>query len=68
MKAKDLPMFRDAKAKRIVQRICENHKIAPILLQELIDANREFAGSGRAEGINERFDTCFGDFELVSEE
>lgn len=62
MKAKDLPLFRNPEAKKVVQAVCTDHGITPRLLQNLIEIERDYAGSGRAEGISQDLEKCINDF------
>lgn len=61
MKTKDLPLFKNLHAKKVVQSVCAEHGITPRLLQNLIEIERDYSGSGRADGITERFEGCLKD-------
>jgi hypothetical protein len=56
MKPKDLPVFRDVDAKKVLKAACARHGITFELLQNLLEAQRDYAGAGRAVGISEKFE------------
>lgn len=62
MKAKELPLFRDPRAKKKLQEICAKHEITPQLLANLIEVERDHMGMGRAEGITGAIEDCVKDF------
>jgi hypothetical protein len=67
MKPKDLPLFRDEGAKKLVGQICTKHGIKQSLLQNLLEIQRSYAGSGRQKGISDDFGTALSEY-LESEE
>lgn len=68
MKPRDLPLFKDKSARHVLDEACKRHNLKLSLLQQLLEIQREYAGSGRQAGITSEFDSCFGDFvESMSE-
>ena len=47
------PCFEDSDTKRIVKRICDEHRIDPELLKDLCEVVNEHSGSGRRFGLPE---------------
>jgi hypothetical protein len=68
MKPRDLPIFKQSDARKIVQEVCAAHEVTPLLLQKLAEIERNYAGFGRNDGISEDFDRCFDDFEVEQRE
>ncbi len=62
MKPRDLPLFRDDAVKKLVSQTCAKHGIKQSLLQNLLEIQRGYAGSGRQKGITEEFSTLFAEF------
>ena len=62
MKPKDLPLFRDKDARKVLDDACKQHTITLKLLQAMLEIQRQYAGSGRQAGITSEFDSCLGDF------
>ncbi len=62
MKPKDLPLFRDKAARAALEESCKKHGVSLSLLQQLLNIQREYAGSGRQAGITGEFDSALGDF------
>lgn len=62
MKPRDLPVFRDEAAKKLLRDTCAKHRITITLLRDLLSVQRDFAGSGRHHGINEEFSTRLSAF------
>lgn len=62
MKLKDLPLFRNPEAKAVLQKACRDQGITLTLLHDLLEAQRKYAGSGRAQGITADYDSCIADF------
>jgi hypothetical protein len=61
MKAKKLPLFQQPDARRVLNEACIRHGITLKLLQDLIDVQRDYMGSGRREGITTDLDTALGE-------
>jgi hypothetical protein len=62
MKPKDLPLFRNKEAKQVLEKACLENGITISLLHDLLEAQRKYAGSGRAVGITADYESCIGDF------
>lgn len=62
MKPKDLALFRDSKARAALEESSKKHRITVHLLEQLLDIQRQYAGSGRQAGITSEFDSVLGDF------
>ena len=62
MKAKKLPLFQQPDARRVLNESCVRHSVSLKLLQDLIDVQRDYMGSGRREGITTDLDTVFGEY------
>ena len=62
MKAKKLPLFQQPDARRVLNESCQRHSISLKLLQDLIDVQRDYMGSGRREGITTDLDTVFVEY------
>lgn len=43
--------FEDKEAKRLIERLCTEHRIDSILLTDLCEIVQQFSGSGRREGV-----------------
>lgn len=62
MKRKELPLFHNAPAKKVLAEACKANGITLELLRELIEVQRGFAGSARQTGITSALDTCLTAF------
>lgn len=62
MKPKDLPLFRNKDAKKALEETCSKHGVSIDLLQQLLEVQRKYAGSGRALGISAEYESCIADF------
>lgn len=62
MKAKKLPIFQSPDARRVLNDACARHGVTLKLLQELIDVQRDYMGSGRREGITTDLDATLGEY------
>jgi hypothetical protein len=62
MKRKELPLFHNAPAKKVLADACEANGITLELLRELIEVQRGFAGSARQTGITSALDACLDGF------
>jgi len=62
MKPRDLPLFRDKSASKMIREACTKHRISVDLLKRLLEVQRNFAGAGRQHGITPEFDACFSEF------
>ncbi len=62
MRAKKLPLFSQPEARKVLTESCKRHGTSLRLLEQLIDLQREYVGSGRREGINSDVDNVLGDF------
>jgi hypothetical protein len=61
MKAKKLPLFQQPEAKQVLSEACKRRGTTLKLLEQLIDLQRNYIGSGRREGINSDVDNILGD-------
>jgi hypothetical protein len=61
MKAKKLPIFQQADAKQVLSEACKRRSLTLKLLEQLIDLQRTYIGSGRREGVNGDVDSILGD-------
>lgn len=61
MKAKKLPLFQEPEAKQLLSEACKRRGTTIKLLEQLIDLQRNYIGSGRREGINSDLDNILGD-------
>ena len=62
MRAKKLPLFNQPDARKVLTEACKRHGATLRLLEQLIDLQRDYVGSGRREGINSDLDNVLGDF------
>ncbi len=62
MKPKDLPLFRDESARKLLRGACNKHGINLDLLQDLLEIQRGYAGSGRQHGISQDFSARIAEF------
>jgi hypothetical protein len=62
MKPKDLPIFKDPKARAVLGEACKKHGVSVELLKGLLEIQRDNAGRGRQMGITEDFDSCFVEY------
>jgi hypothetical protein len=62
MRAKKLPFFTQPEARKVLLESCKRHGTNIRLLEQLIDLQRDYVGSGRREGINSDLDNVLGDF------
>lgn len=56
------PCFEDAESKRIIRKICEEHRIDLDLLKELCEVVDLHAGSGRRVGLPEDIEAVLDRF------
>lgn len=56
MKPKDLPLFRDKDAKKVMAAACEKHGVPMELFRALLEVQRNYAGMGKQQGISMEFD------------
>lgn len=56
MRRKELPIFR-GDAKKLVEQSCARHGVTIALLQDLMNVQRDYLGSGRQMGISEEFES-----------
>jgi hypothetical protein len=61
MKAKKLPLFQQSEAKQVLTSACKRRGTTLKLLEQLIDLQRNYIGSGRREGITSDIDSILGD-------
>jgi hypothetical protein len=61
VKPKDLPLFKDKKARKVLDDACRTHGVRLTFLQELIEIERKYSGSGRAMGITNDLHEAFGE-------
>lgn len=61
MKAKKLPLFQQPEAKQVLAAACKRRGTPLRLLEQLIDLQRNYIGSGRREGINSDIENILGD-------
>ena len=59
MKPKDLPLFRDKEAKKVMTAACEKHGVPMDLFRTLLEVQRNYAGMGKQQGISMEFDERF---------
>ena len=62
MKPKDLPLFRNREAKRVLEQACDENGVNLVLLQNLLEIQRKYSGSGRAVGITADFEAAIAEF------
>ena len=56
------PCFEDSETKRIVKRICEEHRIDADLLKDLCEVVNDHSGSGRRFGMPEEIEIVLDRF------
>lgn len=61
MRRKELPIFR-GEARKLVDQSCAKHRVTIGLLQELMNVQRDYLGSGRQMGISEDFDSQISNY------
>ncbi len=61
MRAKKLPFFQQLEAKQVLIDACRRRGTPQKLLEQLIDLQRNYIGSGRREGINSDVENILGD-------
>ena len=62
MNGRELPLLHDANAKKILEQLCEEHRISLSLLRDLIDIQRDNLGKGRQMGITSDFHAVISEF------
>jgi hypothetical protein len=62
MKRKELPLFHNAPAKKVLSDACKANGIKLELLRDLLEIQREFTGSARQNGITNAFDACLNTY------
>lgn len=56
----DLPLWADAEAYRLLERLCEEHQVPVEAFRELVAIERRHQHRERARGIYDEFDDVFG--------
>ncbi len=59
MKPRDIPLFRNRDARRVIGDACRRENVSVELLLALLDVQRSYAGSARQAGITAEFDARF---------
>jgi hypothetical protein len=62
MSSRDLPIFRDPEAMRILRSAAKRRGVPLDLLRKLVDIQRGYLGSGRQAGITSDFESAIGDY------
>lgn len=62
MKPKDLPLFRNREAKRVLADACREQGVSIDLLQQLLEIERTYSGKGNSLGITAEFEAAIADF------
>ena len=62
MKAKKLPLFQEPAAKKVLTQACQRHGSSLKLLQELLDLQHRYIGSGRQQGITGEIDSILDEY------
>ncbi len=62
MKANKLPLFSQPEARKVLTESCKRHGTSLKLLDNLIDLQRDYVGSGWREAINRDVDNVLGNF------
>jgi hypothetical protein len=62
------PCFEDSESKRIIRKICEEHRVNIDLLTDLCDIVNEYAGSGRRFGLIEEIEAAIDRFSKTTKE
>jgi hypothetical protein len=62
MKPRDLPIFTNPDARKVLDAACRKHSVTVTLVRQLMEIQRSYAGSGRADGITTDFEAVLGEF------
>lgn len=59
MKPRELPIFRNRDARKVIEEACRRQSVSPQLVRELLELQRSYAGTARQAGITAEFDARF---------
>jgi hypothetical protein len=59
---KSPPCFDDLESKKLIQDLCEEHRVDIALLKDLCELMQQHSGSGRKEGIDAEIAGCVDRF------
>lgn len=59
MKKREIPLFRNREARRVIEEACQRQNVSLQLLLDLLEVQRSYAGSARQAGITAEFDGRF---------
>ncbi len=62
------PCFEDAESKKVIRKICEQHRVDIDLLKDLCELVNSYAGSGRRFGLPEEIEAVLDRFIKNSKE
>jgi hypothetical protein len=62
MKPRDLPVFRNEAALKLLKQTASKHGVTVQLLRDLLEIQRNYTGSGRQLGITSEFSSCLAEF------
>jgi hypothetical protein len=62
MKAKKLPLFQEPAAKKVLNQACQRHSASIKLLQDLLELQHRYIGSGRQQGITGEIDSILDEY------
>jgi hypothetical protein len=59
---RELPVFKDKRAKAILEQLCRQHGVTLALLRDLVTIQRDHLGKGRQMGITQEFSAALSEF------
>ena len=62
MKQREIPLFRNRDARKVLEEACRRQNVSMQLLRDLLEVQRSYAGSARQAGITSEFDQQFDAF------